>query len=103
MWYGMDGNTISIEEGAALLQDDRRQIALTVLGEGDDEVRISTVFLVIDHGLGNVPILWETMVFGGPLDMEQERYASREAALEGHQAMTARVLAALNAEGNDKP
>lgn len=40
MWYDMDGNTISIEEGAALLQDDRRQIALTVLGEGDDEIRI---------------------------------------------------------------
>lgn len=95
MWYDMDGNTISIEEGAALLQDDRRQIALTVLGEGDDEIRISTVFLVIDHGLGSVPILWETMVFGGPLDMEQERYVSCEAAEQGHAEMVQRVTDAL--------
>jgi len=39
--------------------------------------KISTVFLGIDHNLNRVgpPILWETMIFGGPLDMEQFRCA----------------------------
>lgn len=50
------------------------------------EVSISTVFLGMDHnwGFSNVPILWETMVFGGVLDESQERYSSRREALEGH-------------------
>lgn len=63
-------------------------------GEGhlaDDtvgDVRVSTVFLGIDHSdNGGPPVLWETMVFGGPLDDEQERYTSREDALRGHAAM----------------
>ncbi len=47
---------------------------------------VSTVFLGLDHsfGLGGSPILWETMIFGGPLDCYQRRYSSLEKALEGH-------------------
>lgn len=62
---------------------------------GKDEregVRISTVFLGIDHGFpwGALPqseykpVLFETMIFGGPLDQEQWRYNSLESAREGH-------------------
>lgn len=55
-------------------------------------VRVSTVFMGLDHGFGSVePILWETMVFGGPLDGEEERYSTREDALEGHERMYRRV------------
>lgn len=61
-----------------------------------DGVRISTVFLGIDHQFGDgPPILWETMVFGGPLDQEQDRYATRAAATRGHATMVARVIAAM--------
>lgn len=66
--------------------------------EGPDkiDVWISTVFLALDHQYGKgPPILWETMVFGGPLDGEQDRYSSRAAALRGHQVMCERVSAAL--------
>jgi hypothetical protein len=45
------------------------------------------VFLGTDHNLGDygdAPILYETMIFGGPLDQEQWRYASREEAVAGH-------------------
>jgi hypothetical protein len=57
-------------------------------------VRISTVFLGIDHNLGDgPPLLWETLVFGGALGGELKRYATREEALAGHAAMLARVLA----------
>jgi len=38
--------------------------------------KVSTVFLGIDHNFGDgPPILWETMVFGGSLDQEQNRCA----------------------------
>ena len=51
-------------------------------------VMISTVFLGIDHRFGRSrsgpPVLWESMVFSGKHDGAQERYASAQAALEGH-------------------
>lgn len=48
-------------------------------------VTVSTVFLGLDHRMGpGAPLLFETMVFGGPMDEEQERYTRRAAALEGH-------------------
>lgn len=48
-------------------------------------VRVSTVFLGIDHNWGRgPPVLWETMIFGGPHDEFQERYSSHESAVAGH-------------------
>ena len=68
--------------------------------EGPDgrEIFISTVFLGLDHRLtgDGPPLLWETLVFGGPLEGEMVRYDSREAALEGHQAMCRRVHQSLS-------
>jgi hypothetical protein len=57
------------------------------------EVLVSTVFLGIDHGFGSdgPPILFETIVFGGPLDQEQERYATWTQAEAGHAEMLRRV------------
>jgi hypothetical protein len=54
--------------------------------------RISTVFLGLDHSFcGGVPLLFETMVFGGKLDQEMDRYSTYEQAEKGHQAMVERV------------
>jgi hypothetical protein len=50
------------------------------------EVDVSTVFLGVDHnfsGRGRA-ILFETMVFGGPMDQEQRRYATMGEAKRGH-------------------
>ena len=56
------------------------------------DVRVSTVFLGLDHSFGGaVPILWETMIFGGEHDGYQERYSSRRDAVAGH----ARALALI--------
>lgn len=53
---------------------------------------ISTVFLWLDHSFtGGPPILFETMVFGGELDQEQERYCTWEQAEAGHRFMVNRV------------
>lgn len=59
-------------------------------------VRVSTVFLGLDHnfGFGGPPLLYETLIFGGPLDGEMSRYATREEALAGHREMVARAHAA---------
>ena len=46
---------------------------------------VSTVFLGLDHGYcGGPPILFETMIFGGPHDQYQERYCTWDEAVRGH-------------------
>jgi hypothetical protein len=68
-----------------------RQIARTDVGE----VKVSTVFLGMDHGWGDgAPVLWETMLFGGPEDQTLWRYSSRMEALAGHAEAVALVEAA---------
>lgn len=60
-----------------------RQIARTELPNGSV---VSTVFLGLDHSFGGrEPQLYETMIFGGPLDETQDRYATRQAAINGHE------------------
>lgn len=50
------------------------------------DVEVSTVFLGLDHNYraDGPPVLWESLIFGGPFDGRQDRYTSRSAALEGH-------------------
>lgn len=95
MYYGLDGQPCSEEEGLTLIGSQMlRRVALTNVGEW----MISTVFLVIDHshGMGERPVLWETMSFdpaGEPVDCW--RYSSREEAQRGHNAMVAEVRAGI--------
>jgi hypothetical protein len=54
------------------------------------QVRVSTVFLGLDHSFGSdagKPLLWETMIFNGVHDGEQDRYSTKEEALAGHEKM----------------
>lgn len=64
-------------------------------GEGSDRciarddrgpITVSTMFLCLDHshGWGGSPVLFESMVFGGPFDQEQRRYATASEARKGH-------------------
>lgn len=77
---------------------DRWSLRTTV----EEGVEVSTVFLAMDHSYltygGHAPLLFETMVFGGPLDGEMERYATEEAAYVGHGAMIERVREATEEE-----
>ncbi len=71
---------------------DKRAVARDELPGG---VVVSTVFLSLDHSFtGGTPVLWETMVFGGPMDAYLDRYRTKEAALEGHAAILEQVRAA---------
>jgi len=62
-----------------------RTVRRVAYDELPGDVTVSTVFLGLDHSFGHgPPILWETMIFGGPHDQYQERYMSRADAMEGH-------------------
>ena len=49
------------------------------------DILVSTVFLGINHRCGEgVPVLFETMVFGGKHSDLQRRYCTYDEAIEGH-------------------
>ncbi len=85
--YILDGTTprqVDLMTWAKWSEDDSKRIVQQdTLPDG---VKVSTVFLGLDHsfGMGGPPILWETMIFGGPHDDEQWRYTSHADALAGH-------------------
>ena len=55
-------------------------------------VRVSTVFLGLDHSFDEgPPLLFETMIFGGTHDEEQWRYATWDEAVAGHRKAVALV------------
>lgn len=59
-----------------------------------ERLLISTVFLGVDHnfsGDGSDPITFETIIFGGTLDGEMQRYRTWDDAQQGHDAMVTRV------------
>jgi hypothetical protein len=57
--------------------------------DGTDDHYVSTVFLTSPAGAGFVkePLFFETMVFGGPLNGLQCRYATWDEAAAGHQRL----------------
>jgi hypothetical protein len=62
-----------------------------------EKIMVSTVFLGLDHSYSEEgpPILFETMVFNGPLHDEMERYATYDEAEAGHAIMIERVRVEL--------
>jgi len=69
-------------------QHDKRVVAKTTLAGCD----VSTVFIGLDHRFtgDGPPLVFETMVFGGPFDQEQERYSTWDEAVAGHARMVDR-------------
>ena len=82
-----------------------RIVQQSLVGDvGDEHIRVSTVFLGVDHSFGpcSKPLLFETMVFGGPLNGEMDRYPTWEEAEAGHKAMLNRVEDSLYCEEQQK-
>ena len=73
-----------------------RHVAKEKIGE----IEISTVFLGIDHNMGDSkqPVLFETMVFGGLHDNMCERYCTYAEAEQGHQ----RIVKLIRDENSDE-
>lgn len=84
----------TLQEWGNFLESDARVIAYT---EITSECRISTIFIGIDHRMYGTgpPVLFETMVFGGPLDQHQWRYASYDDAQTGHKMAVAKAREAI--------
>lgn len=58
-----------------------------------EPVKVSTVFLGLDHSYGEGPLrLFETMIFGGKFDEEVWRYATWNEAEKGHKAAVEKVI-----------
>lgn len=80
----LDGKTVVIENDllkwAEWFQKTERQVSLTWV----IDIRISTVFLGLDHGYGDKQCWFETMIFGGKHSGYQKRYTTWEEAEAGH-------------------
>ena len=79
----------NVLEWGAWMQGATRHVAKSEV----NGVQVSTVFLGIDHNWGwqDRPVLFETMVFGGKYDLEQERYCTWSEAEAGHERWVAKV------------
>jgi hypothetical protein len=81
--YDRDGRPISFETWIELDKEENKRVAFDQI---EPDVWVSTVWLGLNHQFDPVgpPIIFETMVFGGEHDQDQERYSTEEDALEGH-------------------
>ena len=72
-----------LQEWANWYEHSDRRLFKTMVGQ----IMVSTVFLCMDHRFDGegLPVLFETMVFGGELDMEMDRYCTWQDAKLGHE------------------
>lgn len=82
----------------SLPEDDRTMIGCKVDHWTNGDVGVSTVFLGRDHGLhSDVPILFETMIFGGERDQECVKYSTWYEAKESHDRIVQEIVSAETA------
>lgn len=106
--YNRDGDPITQDEWARLHSDhEYKRVAEDTVGEW----WVSTVWLGIDHGYGDIPVIFETMVF--PMsenastadfstDQHCERYTTEADAIRGHaETVTALRNGTLNQTPTD--
>ena len=97
-WYMLDENHNPVKTDmmvAAARMEEDRTVAKTTGGEP----LVSTVFLGLDHQWGyGPPLVFETMLFDGPEDGYQERYATWAEAEAGHERAVAIVSEPSGAE-----
>lgn len=96
-YYSRQGRELSLEEWMLSfdnLTEEARRIALTHVS---DECEVSTVWLGLDHQYspGGPPLIFETMIFGGPCDSECWRYSTEAQAVAGHAEAVRVARAAL--------
>jgi hypothetical protein len=64
-----------------------------LIDPGCNRVRVCTAFLGVDVNFGDgEPILFETVIFGGPFDWSLYRYCTWEEAEHGHAAIVERCM-----------
>ncbi len=90
--YILDGHEpidVDLMTWAQWFEHADRQVAHTEFPGG----RVSTVFLGLDHSFGSgPPLLFETMIFGGPEDGYCDRYTTWAEAEVGHAKAVSQAL-----------
>ena len=97
-YYDKGGRALDMLEWVLLFENaEYKRVALDELPGG----KVSTVWLGLNHQFApdGPPHIFETLVFGGPLDGEQDRYSTEEEARLGHQAMVEKLKARHAIEG----
>lgn len=82
-YFDRDGQPISFDQWVDLRTQEDRRVAQTVVGK----CRVSTVWVGFNMGLSGEKLIFETMVFGGPLNEQIAWYSTLEEALAGHDKM----------------
>lgn len=100
LYYDRSGRPISLDEWTRNFRLNR-SVAQTHLGRLG---YVSTVFLGLNHAWDDgPPLLFETLVFGGPLDETMERYTTEEQARIGHEFMIMRLTTLAGRPPKDPP
>lgn len=87
VWYNLEGDTPVPVPPEKVNWDNRWHLWTTV-----GRAVVSTVFVPLDQSVdGGEPLLFETMVFGGPLNDEGERHHTKAEAVDGHMRWINRV------------
>lgn len=89
-YYRLEGNTpvecTGLHEWGEAFQTQNRRVAYSKFGR----IEVITSFIGMDHGYNfgadpaYRPVLFETMVFGGPQNEYMERYCTWDEAAAGH-------------------
>ena len=102
--YVLDGHTPVpctnfADTGRLLVDVEARTVARTDIGDAT----VSTVFLCFDHGIDEIPILFETMVLteSGFREDIMRRYRSWDAAREGHNDIVLQIASQLAVEPDE--
>jgi hypothetical protein len=97
-WYLLDENNVpqlaDTSDLASYFEklEPQRRIAFDSGEFGGHIVKVSTVFLGLDHSWGGgAPLVFETMIFGGEHSDYQERCSTYEGALKMHKVAMALV------------
>lgn len=85
-WYILEGKEVRLAKDLLEYQKLMSGISSIIDKTKLEEVLVSTVFLGLDlsYHKNSIPVLFETMVFGGTHDQYQERYCTWNQAVNGH-------------------
>jgi hypothetical protein len=90
-YFDRQGKPMDLTQWLASFESGDRIVAADDVGEAT----VSTVWLGLNHSFTDgPPLIFETMVFGGEHDQDQERYSTEAEALAGHR----RIVESLRAE-----
>lgn len=105
MYYDMDGQPLDTLEWARLFELRGDGTGWWIIGQEErGDVKVSTVWIGLDHSFGfGPPLIFESMVFGGDFDGEMARYSTREEAMAGHQRLCLFVFDTVDGTAVEEP